>query len=112
MIPLPQILAFAGVTAYVFGGVVFFATDEGVTDIGLTMPDVVHRDAPDPVTALSPRERELLPHLVEGLSNQEIAVVMGCTVHNVKHLVESVFRKFGTSNRVKAAVHAVREGLV
>ena len=63
---------------------------------------------PDPEAVL----RELLPHLVAGLENTEIADAMGCSSANVKALLSAVMTKFGVKNRVSVAVHAVRAGLV
>ena len=65
-----------------------------------------HREA-----ALTARETVILRHLVEGLSNREIADKLVVSPVTVKHHVASILEKLGAANRVQAAVHAVRRGL-
>jgi len=61
---------------------------------------------------LSPREREVLALLAEGLSNAEIAEQMGIALNTVRNHVRSILEKLGLRNRVQAAVYAVRCGLL
>jgi DNA-binding CsgD family transcriptional regulator len=60
---------------------------------------------------LSPREREVLAALQQGLSNTDIADSMVISPRTVATHVESVLRKLGVANRVAAAVVATRMGL-
>ncbi|WP_017539730.1 response regulator transcription factor, partial [Nocardiopsis halophila] len=62
--------------------------------------------------ALSPREREVLALVGQGLSNAEIARRLHLVEDTVKTHVSSVFTRLGVSNRVQAAVLAYEAGLV
>jgi len=48
---------------------------------------------------LSMREKELLPLIAEGLSNEEIAARLFISPHTVKNHITSIFRKAGVANR-------------
>ncbi len=67
--------------------------------------------AGDSLQCLSPRERQVLGLLVEGLTNKEIAQQMHYSVGTVKNVVQRVIEKLGVSDRTQAAVYAVRSGL-
>jgi DNA-binding NarL/FixJ family response regulator len=60
---------------------------------------------------LTPREREILTSLVEGLSNRDIAERFRVSEVTVKHHLRSVFEKCGMSNRVELVLFALRNGL-
>ena len=61
---------------------------------------------------LTEREYEVLKHLVMGKSNTEIAKELIVSVHTAKAHVCSILQKMCASDRVQAAVKAVKEGLV
>ncbi|KAA0101383.1 DNA-binding response regulator [Mycolicibacterium sp. P1-18] len=62
--------------------------------------------AADPLEApLTTRELEVLPLVVEGLSNQEIADRLHLGVTTVKTHVANLMEKTGSANRVQLAVH-------
>lgn len=61
---------------------------------------------------LTEREQEVLKHLVAGKSNTEIANELIVSVHTAKAHVCSILQKMCVSDRVQAAVKAVREGMV
>lgn len=61
---------------------------------------------------LSVRELEVLRLLVEGQSNTQIATVLNLSPHTVKSHVTNILNKFGVSDRVQAAVFALRHGLI
>lgn len=62
-------------------------------------------------TLLTQREYEALKLLVEGKSNNEIADIMTVSVNTAKAHVGSIFEKLSVSDRVQAAVKAVRAKL-
>jgi DNA-binding CsgD family transcriptional regulator len=63
------------------------------------------------LTSLSPRERQVLRMLADGLRNKEIAIQICCSLGTVKNTVQHIIEKLGVSDRTQAAVVAVREGL-
>jgi two-component system response regulator DegU len=63
-------------------------------------------------TVLTERELDVLRLVVEGKTNQEIALALGISDKTIEKHLQGVFAKLGVASRVEAAVHAVREGLV
>jgi DNA-binding NarL/FixJ family response regulator len=57
---------------------------------------------------LTEREREVLRLVADGLDNAEIAQVLFLSPTTVKRHVASIVRKLGVSNRIQAAIWAVR----
>jgi NarL family two-component system response regulator LiaR len=64
--------------------------------------------APDPLQALSPREREVLGLVTRGYSNRQIARELGIGDETVKTHVSSVLAKLGVQDRIQAAIFALR----
>jgi len=64
-----------------------------------------------PFAELTPREREILEALADGLSNKMIARALQITDGTVKLHVKAILRKLGVRSRVEAAVAAVEQGL-
>jgi two-component system response regulator DesR len=62
--------------------------------------------------SLSPRERDVLQHLVSGLSNPEVAAQLFLSRHTVKQHTSALYRKLGVRNRAQAASRARELGLV
>lgn len=60
--------------------------------------------------ALSPREREILAHLTEGLSNAEIAERLGVSEKTVRNHLSHLFDKLGVWTRAQAMVFARDHG--
>lgn len=61
---------------------------------------------------LTEREREVLELLVDGKSNREIADALSVTLHTIKAHVCNILQKLSVDDRTKAAVKAIRDGLV
>lgn len=67
---------------------------------------------PGPVVAFSPRERELLGLMAEGLTAKEIADRLGVSIHTTGTHTRHLFSKLGVHNRSAAVARAIRERLV
>ncbi len=63
-------------------------------------------------TPLTPRERDVLAMLAEGLGNKTIARRLGISEHTVKTHLAGLFAKLGASSRTEAVALGVRRGLV
>jgi DNA-binding NarL/FixJ family response regulator len=64
------------------------------------------------VEELTERERDVLRLLADGLDNREIAQALFLSPTTVKRHVSAIVVKLGVSNRVQAAIWAVRVGIV
>jgi two-component system response regulator DegU len=67
---------------------------------------------PAAAKSLTKREREILAHVAEGLSNREIAEKLVLSPETVKSHVAAILEKLNVSDRTQAAIYAVRNGLV
>lgn len=90
-----------------------FATQHSAADG--SAPNTKHPQSRLPTTGeelviepLTPKELEVLGHLAELLSTEEIAAAMSVSVNTVRTHVRSILRKFGVSRR-NAAVRRARE---
>lgn len=61
---------------------------------------------------LTHRESEVLRQMAQGLTNKEIAKMLGISYETVKEHVQHILRKIGVTDRTQAAVWAVRKNLV
>ena len=97
-------------------GTAFAAAREGGVvqrPVSLAVPPRTRDRATDAdAGALSPRERDVLRMLVEGMPDREIAKELSISHRTVSHHVSAVLAKLGVSSRVGAAAHAVKHGLV
>lgn len=82
--------------------------DPGVT--GLLLERLRNpRPASDPrLASLTPLEHQILDHLVEGLTNREIAREVNVSEKTVKNYISSILHKLGVARRTEAAVYALR----
>lgn len=67
---------------------------------------------PEPATKLSPREKQVVVLLADGMTNAEIAAALSITVGTVKTHLTNVQSKLGARNRVEIASWAWRSGLI
>ncbi|MEO5802449.1 MAG: response regulator transcription factor [Verrucomicrobiota bacterium] len=60
---------------------------------------------------LTPREFEVLQHIVRGQSNKEIGAALGLTENTVKNHVKMILEKLDVADRTQAATTALQRGL-
>ena len=77
----------------------------------LQVPAPARSHLPAPVH-LSPRQIEVLRLLGEGLSNKQIARLLGITDGTVKQHLQCVLEELGAVNRLQAVIYAYRRGLL
>ena len=61
---------------------------------------------------LSRRELEILRMVSSGMSNKEIASILGISHQTVKNHITSILRKFSVEDRTQAVVYALKRGWV
>jgi DNA-binding NarL/FixJ family response regulator len=65
-----------------------------------------------PAETLSPKEKEALQLLTEGLTNKEIGNQLGIAENTVKNHLKNILGKLHLANRVQAATFAIEKGLI
>jgi len=63
------------------------------------------------VRELTDREEEILRHLAQGATNQEIANALEVSEKTVRNRLSEIFSKLRLNNRTQAALYALREGI-
>jgi DNA-binding NarL/FixJ family response regulator len=71
-----------------------------------------NHDARRAVESLTPREREVLESLAEGLSDKQISERLNVGIGTVRNHVVNIFNKIGVHSRLQALLFAVRHGIV
>lgn len=61
---------------------------------------------------LTPREREVLTHIAEDYTNQEIAGLLSISVKTVERHRENIMRKLNLHTRIELTKYALRKGLI
>ncbi len=64
------------------------------------------------VKPLSKREKEILSYIAKGLSNKEVAEVLGLSSTTVRTHLEHIYEKLNVTNRVEAVTEGIRQGLI
>ncbi len=72
----------------------------------------LYGDPGEPYMPLSTREMEVLSYLTKGMSNKEIARLLGISHQTVKNHVTSILRKLCVEDRTQAVIYALRRGWV
>ncbi len=67
--------------------------------------------ADNAIETLTPREREVMQHLAQGLSNKDIAENMTLKISTIKLHVGNICKKLNVENRTQAAIIAYQYGL-
>ncbi len=67
---------------------------------------------PAPLVTLTPREKEVLRLLAQGLSNKAIAGLLFLSSRTVQSHLYNIYRKIKVRNRTSAALYAVSRGIV
>jgi DNA-binding CsgD family transcriptional regulator len=79
-----------------------YAAQELLTRLGAPADDAVAH----PLDALTPREREILALIAQGMSNPQIATTLVIAPKTAEHHVGAILRKLGLRSRSEAAVYA------
>ncbi len=66
--------------------------------------------APDPLAALTPRDRQIMLLIAEGKTNPQIAAALGVSVHTVKACISGLLKKFHLPHRAALAALATCRG--
>lgn len=78
--------------------------------------DYIHRDetsaAEEEEEPLTPREKEVLIQIAEGLTNPEIAQELTISVKTVDRHRENIMRKLNMHSRIDLVKYAIRKGLI
>lgn len=67
-------------------------------------------DYATPGSALTPREKDVLLLVGKGITDKEIARLLGIARHTVRHHLKAINVRLQTSGRVEAAVWACKQG--
>jgi len=98
---------------YVIGEMVFTQHEfERWLDKQLDASRRSYSEPGNPFHPLSDREMEVLECVVRGMSNKEIAAMLGISHQTVKNHVTSILRKFSVDDRTQAVVYALKRGWV
>lgn len=62
--------------------------------------------------SLTPREREVMRLVVEGLANKEVAAALGISIKTAEHHRANLMRKLGLQNTVELVRYAGKLGLI
>lgn len=82
----------------------------GETHIAPEVQKMLKKDPPIP--DLSDRQRDILEAMTRGLTNADMAKMLGITPDGVKFHITSLFAKLGVVNRAEAIALAIRKQIV
>jgi len=61
---------------------------------------------------LTPRERQVLARLAEGLTTPQIAENLSITVNTTRNHIQRILQKLNVHTRLEAVIHAIKNDLV
>lgn len=106
----------AGAAAYIIKGMKHDRLLQAIRRVyaGKTyLPPEVSRTVEErPYDEFSPREREVLLLMAEGMSNRQIAAELGIAEKTVKCHISVILNSFGVKDRTNAVLAAIRRGYV
>ena len=86
------------------------ATRDGIRYVSQEIEQSLNEDNGD--IRLSPRQREVLDSITRGLSNENIATMLGISKSRVKQHLNELYEKLGAANRAEAVSIALRKHLL
>lgn len=79
----------------------------------IVSPDIKRQmDDNPPIAHLTSLQIEILEGVTRGLSNAEIAKMLGTSMPNIRDRLNVVFQKIGAANRAEAVAIAMRKNLL
>jgi DNA-binding CsgD family transcriptional regulator len=76
------------------------------------LPEARSFASADDAPLLTPREREILGLIGQGLSNKAMARRLGISVHTIKFHMEALFTKLDATSRAEALTKGLRGGVI
>lgn len=76
------------------------------------LKDVSLTTKKETVETLTPREREILSNVANGLTNKEIGEKLNISEHTVKNHLKNILQKLQVQNRVQLTRYALEQGIV
>lgn len=76
------------------------------------MNHVAHRNTPDPLSHITPRERQLLTLLATGAGQPAAARMMDCSIQTVHTVLAHLYTRWGVNRLESAIVHAIVTGVL
>ena len=96
-----------------FGSAGAVASSADVGDVGRARRrDSVPRQGRTPAERLTPREREVVALLAEGMANKEITAALQVSANTIKYHLAEIMQKLGARTRTEAVVAATRAGFL
>jgi two-component system nitrate/nitrite response regulator NarL len=98
--------------ALAHGAHALLAKNASLSDLLRAIRIALAEGRPEPIAALTERQRQVLRLVAEGLDNAQIAERMGISQRTARAHVSSVLERLGVENRTQAAVAAIRSGWI
>jgi PAS domain S-box-containing protein len=83
-----------------------------VAIFGVARPEDIRRAPSRRVSQLTPRQAEVLRHLADGASTQQIADELNLSVETVRNHIRAILRKLGAHSRLEAVALARARGSI